>query len=199
MRFQAGLACHGVQRDFQCEAYAGSRDAAIGQDRRLVRRGGEGAAAISLHRVRAGQDRCDLRRFKAGGEWIGGICTGIDHRFGVDANQRAVGFGVQRDVVVVLTTIGIAGELFAPILDPAHRMAEQAREEARAHFLGQQDALVAEAAADIGGHDANARLIQPETTSEARADDVWELRGGIDQQLLEPTIPGGDDTAAFQR
>ena len=199
VRFQSGLARDGVKRHFQREAHARPRDAAIRQDRRLVGRRGEGAAAIRLHHIRPRQDRRHLRRFQTRRERIGRIRAGIDHRLGIDADQRAVRFGVQRDIVVVLSTVGVAGKLLAAILDPAHRMAETTRQICRADFLRQQDALVAEAAADIGRHDANPRLLEPEASRQSGAHDVRHLGGGVDQQLLQPPIPGGDDAAAFQR
>ncbi len=71
--------------------------------------------------------------------------------------------------------------------------------QASTDFLLQQDALVAEAAADIGRDDADARLVQAETAGKTGADDVRQLSGGIDQQLFQPAIPGRDDAAALQR
>ena len=76
------------------------------------------------------------------------------------------------DIVVVLATIGVAGELLASILDPAHRMTQLPCEPGRAHFFRQQDALVAEAAADIGRDDADAPLVEPKASGKPGAHDV---------------------------
>ena len=97
-----------------------------GQDGRLVGRRRPGAAAIRVHHVGAGQDRCDLRRLQAGGKRIGGVGAGIDRGFRVDRQQSPVGVRIGSDFVLMLAAVGVAGELLAPILDPAHRMAEAA-------------------------------------------------------------------------
>jgi hypothetical protein len=98
-------------------------------------RGGICAATIRRHYVGARQDRRHLRCFQTGGERIGGIGPGVHNSLGINADQSAIRFGVDGDIVVVLTTIGIAGELLAPILDPAHRMAKLPREPAGAHLF----------------------------------------------------------------
>ena len=149
----------GVEHQFHHETDAGAGDAAIRQDRRLVGGGRPGAATIRLHHVRAGQDGGDLRGFQAGGKRIGRIGAGIDRGLGIHAEQLAIGRGVGGDIVVMLAAVRVAGELFAAVLDPAHRVAEAAGEPAGADLLGQQDALVAEAAADIGRDNADPRLL----------------------------------------
>ena len=60
----------------------------------------------------------------------------------------------------MLTAIRVAGQLLAAIFDPAHGMTELAAQPGRADFLGQQDALVAEAAAHIRRDHADPRLRQ---------------------------------------
>ena len=69
---------------------------------------------------------------------------------------------------MVLAAVGVGDELLAPVLDPAHRAAEAAREPAEADLLGQQDALVAEAAADVGRDDADRACVEAEATPQGR-------------------------------
>ena len=99
----------------------------------------------------------------------------------------------------MFSAIGVAGELLAAILDPAYGMAEMAGQPGGTDFFLQQDALVAEAAADIGRDDADARLVEAETAGKTGADDVRQLSGSIDQQLFQSAVPGGDDASALQR
>ena len=61
---------------------------------------------------------------------------------------------------MVLAAIGVAGQVLAAILDPAHRMAAAHRQPAERNFLGEQDPLVAEAAADIGRDDADLAMVK---------------------------------------
>ena len=161
LRRKAGRAGHSVENEFQGEADAGAGDPAIGQDRALVGRHRPGAAAIGREVVGPGQDARDLRGLQAGRERVGRIGAGIDGRLAVDAAQTSVALGIGRDAVMVLAAIGVGGEVLAPVLQPAHRLSEPQRQPAQRHVLGQQDGLVAEAAAHIGRDDADAALLDP--------------------------------------
>ena len=67
--------------------------------------------------------------------------------------------------------------MLAPILDPAQRTLELARARRRAHTSSaQQDALVAEAAADIGRDDADLCPVEAEALGKAGAHDMRQLR-----------------------
>ena len=89
--------------------------------------------------------------------------------------------------------------MLAPILDPAHGMAFAHRKPGQADFLGQQNSLVAKSAADIGRHDADAALLDAKAIGQAVAHDVRHLRAGIERELVEAMIEGGDHAAPFQR
>ena len=95
---------------------------------------------------------------------------------------------------MVLAAVGVGGELLAPVLDPAHRAAAAQREPGEADFLGQQDALVAEAAADVGRDHPDLALVEAEAFGEAGADDVRHLRGGVHHQLPERGGPSAATT-----
>ena len=69
----------------------------------------------------------------------------------------------------MLAAVGVGGQALAPILDPSQRDAELARGPGQRDLLGQQDALVAEAAADIGRHHADLAFVQAQAFGEARS------------------------------
>ena len=199
MRLDLELARRRIDHQLEREAHPGARDAAIGQDRRLVRRHRPGAAAVALHLVRAGEDGAHLRRLETGGERIRGIGAGVDRRLAIETQDVSARVGVQRDVVVVLAAVGVRRELLAPVLDPAHRTPEPAAEPRERDFLRQQDALVAEAAADIGRDHADRALVDAEGFGEPRAIEVRHLRRAVHQQLIEPAVPFAHHAAAFHR
>ena len=89
--------------------------------------------------------------------------------------------------------------MLAPILDPADGQSFIQSEPGKADFFRQQNSLVPEAAADIGRHDANAALLDAKRVGEPVAHDVRHLRTGVERELVEPVIEGGDDPAAFHR
>ena len=122
-----------------------------------------------------------MRRLEAGRERIGRIGTGIDNGLAVDAAQRAVAIGIAGDPVMVLAAIGAGDQMLAAVLDPAHRMAAAHRQPAEADFFGEQDALVAEAAADIGRDHADLAFVESEAFGKPGAHDVRHLAGGIDR------------------
>jgi hypothetical protein len=89
--------------------------------------------------------------------------------------------------------------MLAPILDPANGKTFAHREPGKADFLGQQNSLVAKSAADVGRHDPDAALLDAKAIGQAVAHDVRHLGAGIQRELIEAVIEGGDHAAAFQR
>ena len=191
LRRDAELARQGVERGLHGVAHAGPRHAAIGQDRRLVGAGRDGVAAQKRQDVGARQDRADLRRFQAGAERVGRVGAGIDRGFTLHAQKLAGAVGPRRDDIVMLAAVGAGRELLITVFQPAHRTAEQARDAGADDLLGQQDALVAEAAADVGRDDAHLAFVEAEAIGQAALGDVRHLGRGGDDHLLEPGIPFG--------
>ena len=146
-----------------------------------------------------GQDRADLRGFQAGAERIGRVGAGIDDRLALDAQQLAGVVGPRGDDVVMLAAVGAGAQLLEAVLEPAHRPAELPRQAGADDLLGQQDALVAEAAADVGRDDAHLALVEAEAVGEAGLGDVRHLGRGRDDHLLEPRIPFGQHAPALER
>src|SRR5215468_5696927 len=197
VRLDAGLARDSVEHEFEREADSRARHAAIRQDRAFVGGDGERATAIGGKIIWSRQDACHLRSFQAGRERVGRIGAGIDRGFAVDAAQTAVALGIGGDTVVVLSAIGAGDEMFAAVLDPAHRMAAMHSEPTETNLLGQQDAFVAEPAADVGSDDADLPLFEAETFGQSRAHDVGHLAGRIHRQLFQPRVPERNDAAPF--
>ena len=189
MRLDPGFARDRVEHEFEREADAGSRNAAIGQDRAFVGRDRIGAAAIGGKIVRTRQDACDLRRFKASRERIRRIGAGIDGGLAIDAAQFAIAIRVAGDAVMVLAAIGAGGQMLAPILDPAHRMSAPHSQPAQAHFFRQQYSLIAEAAADIRRNDADLPFVESEASGKPGAHDVRHLARGVERELRQAACP----------
>src|SRR5262245_1009724 len=100
---------------------------------------------------------------------------------------------------MVLAAVGVGGEALTPVLDPSQRRLDLARGPGERDLLGEQDALVAEPASDIGRNHADLSLVQPEALGETRAHDVWLLRGRVHDELPEARMPLGDHAAALDR
>ena len=73
------------------------------------------------------------------------------------------------------------------------------REPAKADFLGEQDPLVAEAAADVGRDDADAAFFQAEAFGEAGANDMRHLACGVQHKLVGAMVEHGDAAAPLER
>ena len=100
---------------------------------------------------------------------------------------------------MVLAAVGVGGQALAAVLDPPQRRADLARGPGQRDLLRQQDALVAEAAADIGRHHADLALVQPEAFGKPRAHDVRLLGRGVHDELAQPRVPLRDHAAPLER
>ena len=100
---------------------------------------------------------------------------------------------------MMLAAIGVGGQVLTAILEPAHRMAAAKREPAEADFLGEQDSLVAKAAADVGRDDPDAAFLQAEAFGEAGANDMRHLACGMEHELVGAMVEHGDRAAPLDR
>ena len=89
--------------------------------------------------------------------------------------------------------------MLAAILDPAHGMAELEREPGERDLLAAQQALVAEAAADIGRDDADRAVREAEALGKPGLHDVRHLRRGDDGEIAQTVVPPGEHAAALER
>ena len=83
----------------------------------------------------------------------------------------------------MLAAVGVGGQLFAPVLEPADRIAAPHSEPAQADFLARQDRLVAEASAHVGRDHANLDFRNLQHLRQPGADDMGELRCAVQDQL----------------
>ena len=90
-------------------------------------------------------------------------------------------------------------EVFAAILDPAHREATLHGQPRQTHFLGQQDALVSEATADVGRDDPDLSLIHLKAIGQAVAHDVRHLACSVQHELVQAMIQHRHHAAPFDR
>ena len=79
------------------------------------------------------------------------------------------------DIVQLVARMRRGHEMLAPVLDPAHRPAEAAREERDQQVLGIDVALAAEAAADIERDEAHALLGEAEDRGDLAAHPMHDL------------------------
>ena len=127
------------------------------------------------------------------------IGAGIDGDLGIDAENAAGAIGVSRELVVVVAGMGRGQQMLAAILDPAHRAIELQGQRRHDDFFRVEPRLWSEPAADIGGDDADAALLEIEDLAERDAHRVRRLGRGIDHDLVEPVVATGEHAAAFER
>ena len=145
-----------VDQDLQGEVDLRLAVAAIGADGRLV---GERDTALDRrigHLVGAGEDDAgELGRAegRVPGAEVRGVLVG-------DRDDTAIGLRADADVVDGLARVGAGAEELQAVLDPLDRPPERHRVQHRQHVFGIEAELHAEAAADIGGDNANAPLVE---------------------------------------
>ena len=103
------------------------------------------------------------------------------------------------DDVVVLAAVRVGDELLPAVLDPSDRMIPVHSEPAEHDLLGEQDALVAESAADVGDHDAHLTLLEPQAFRESGAHDVRDLASGVEHEHLQSPVPVREHATALDR
>ncbi len=95
--------------------------------------------------------------------------------------------------------LGFAVKPLAAIFEPAHRSVEPPGKPCQRDLLAQQQALVAEAAADIGRDHADGAVGDAETMRETDLHDMRHLGRRHDREVAEPRIPVSEAAAAFDR
>ena len=89
--------------------------------------------------------------------------------------------------------------MLAPVLDPAHRMADLHRDRGDGDVLRHDPVLAAEAAADVGRDDADLVFRQAERLREADPHHMAALGGEMDHELVVAVVPVRQHAAAFER
>ena len=100
---------------------------------------------------------------------------------------------------MMIAGMGAGQQMFVAILDPAHRMVEFQRQRGEDDLFRIQPRLGSEAAADIGRHDPDAALLDPENLAERDAHRVRRLGRGVDHDFVEPVVAIREHAAALHR
>ena len=102
----------------------------------------------------------------------------------LQAEDGAVAFGGDFVVIHVAAAVNGALEILAAGFDPLHGLADLHGHEAHERFFGVDVELAAEAAADLGRDHAQAVLVHAEHLRDQRAQQVRNLSGGVEREIL---------------
>src|SRR5262245_40943655 len=188
-----------VDQPLDCKGCARPRDAATRAHGSLV--GGDGVS-VELQvpdAIGAGQIARRHARFLKGARRPQGVSAGIDVDIAFDPQKRAVTIGRYDQVVGVVARVHRREEMFAPVLDPPHRMLHLHRDRGDGDVFRHDAVLPAEAAADVGSDDANLLLRQAEHPRQRETLDLATLGRQVDDQLVKPVVPVGEHSPAFER
>ena len=193
---QAQGARHEIYRTFHREGSFRAAGAAIGRIRHLVGDGNLSRSSQILDLVRAGQVHRGVVG-DAGADRVPGAA--IDEVIVADREDAAVIVEADFDIMKLVARMGGAHQMFAALLDPAHRATEPMSEKRDQQILGIDVALAAEAAADIERDAAHPRLRQAEQRGGLAPYPMHDLGRGPDRRGVGARIVGADDAAAFHR
>ena len=198
-RLAAELARDLVDQPLDGKAGARPRHAAIGAHRRLVGGDGEGFQGEMLDAIGAGQVARGHARFHERAGRPQRIGAGVDIDIAFDAEQRAVLGGRNGQIVEMIAGVHRGEQMLAAVLDPAHRMADLHGDGGDGDVLRHDAVLAAEAAADVGGDDADLVLRQAERLRHADPHHMAALGGQMDHQFVVAVVPVRQHAAAFER
>ena len=169
--------------------------AAIGVDRRGVGVDAEHPAMQRGDRVLAGEHGDAEERRDAGGE-LALVGAEIGDDVGLDGGDAPVGVEGHARLGHVVAGVDVHRERLGAGRGPAHRPAHQTRGPGQARLLGVVIGLLAEAAADIGGHHPDRVLGRAQRVArEPLADQMRVLRGGPEGVALAAAIVLADGRA----
>ena len=188
-----------LQQPLHREHHLGARDAPVGRHRRLVGRHRAGAAAVVLHAIRPEHLGRRHQRLDAARERVCGVGADVGHDVGVDGEHGAVGVEAGAHVEALLVTLEARQQALGAVLHPLDGRADDTSGDAHEHLLARHDALLAEAAADVRRDDADAVLVEAEHPRHRGADEVRDLRRGVQDDALAAALPVGEAGAALER
>ena len=120
----------------------------------------------------------------------------VDQRAAQPANA-AVTLDGNLHVPNLIALLRRRDEMLAAVLDPLDRAAQLPCRESDDHLLRVEHELWAEAAADVGRHDPQPVLVEPEHVAKIAARGMRRLRRRPNRQLLVETVVARHDTATF--
>ena len=123
----------------------------------------------------------------------------VGHDVGVDGQHAAVGVEAGADDEAVLVALEAGQQALDAVLDPLDRRADRAGGDAHEHLLARDHALLPEAAADVGRDDPHPVLVEAEDPGHGGADEVRDLRRGVEDDALAAALPLGQAGAALER
>ena len=188
----------GVHQRLHREHRGGARDAAVGTRRAGV--GGDAAdrALVVRELVRAGEQATGHEGLDAGGPGVDRVGAGVAPGVGLDREQLPVGGEPGAQHVAVLAGVGRGQQVLDAVLDPLERdPGHRHGHQAQGDVLGVEDGLDPEAAADVGGDDADVALGQVEQLGELGAHDVGDLGAGPERQLAVGDLVARDPGPAL--
>ena len=154
---------------------------------------------IRRHVVRAGQDTDHHARFHCCGPWPYRVGPCIDADLGFNAQQSTIIVRVQSDFVAVFTRVRRRNQVLTAVFDPAHGPIEFGRQRSNGQFLRVEVAFNTEASSDVRCNHSHFAFRNVESACKACAQDMGELRGTVNGQLVESAVAVSKYAAAFQR
>ena len=148
--------------------------------------GRHGVRVRGAGRERQQRDAVDVRQrarkadHRRGGRERRGVCAHVAVRLA--AQREHAPFGVEREFghARMVARLGVAHQRLAARGHPAHRLACQPRGEKHRTLLRVVHKLHTEAAADLGGHDPQPRLLDAEARRDQRTHQVHALGLGVE-------------------
>ena len=120
-------------------------------------------------------------------------------RDAIDSQQLSILRRIAGDFIVVFAAIGIRAEMFAAVFKPSNRKIQASCQPGNRNFLAAQNALIAKAAADVGGNDPDVAIGYVQRFAQAGLHAMRKLRRADDGEVPKPRVPIADDTAALHR
>jgi hypothetical protein len=157
-RIQAGAARHHVDQTLADERAERHADTAIGAGRTLVGRHRVGLVRERGELVRPRQDAGGGQRLERRRDRIDGVRARVADQRGLDGEQRTVLARANLYVVHVVARLRARQQIFAAILEPAHRPPQPPRQRGHHDVLRIEMHLRPEAAADRRAQDPDARV-----------------------------------------
>ena len=118
----------------------------------------------------------------------------------IQRQQPPVPFGIAGDAIVVLTAIGVGGSAARgnPLAN-GHDYRCVVRQPCQCDLLAAQQALVAEAAADVGRDDPDGAIIQAEAFGNSVLHDMRHLARADHGEALQSRVPVRNDPPPLDR
>src|SRR5262249_34911673 len=155
---------------------------------------------------RAGRDRQMLDLVRAGqmsGSVIGHTATdrvprtAIEDKFVAQRQDMPIAVEPDLDLVQLVARMGRALEMLVPVLDPAPRPPQPARQKRDHQILGVDMTFEAEPATDIECQTPHSRFWKAEDRGHLSAHPMHDLSRGPNRYCIGPRVVNGGDTAAL--